>query len=109
VISAVQPLVATGHKQLTPDEQEAVNRQGYWDVGNWASIAVVMYPRMADTTRAAVTAEGGTFLDLTGVFDTETAAAYGSDAVHYTSLGNHDLAEALAPLVEQRLTLPSGQ
>jgi lysophospholipase L1-like esterase len=103
VIAALQPLVATGHKQLTADEQNAVNGQGYWDVNNWAPTALKMYPPMASTTREAVTADGGTFLDLTGVFDTEPATTYASDAVHYNALGNLRLAQALAPLIEQDL------
>jgi lysophospholipase L1-like esterase len=103
VIAALQPLVATGNKPLTPDEQDAVSHQGYWDVNNWAPTAVHMYPVMASSTRDAVTANGGTFLDLRGVFDAETQTVYASDAVHYNALGNLRLAQALAPLIEQDL------
>lgn len=103
VVAALQPLVATGHKQLSADEQFAVERGGYWDVSNWAPTALVMYPRMSTTTKESVAAAGGTFLDLTGVFDAEPGATYASDAVHYTMLGNLRLAQALASAISSRL------
>ncbi|MBV9546270.1 MAG: SGNH/GDSL hydrolase family protein, partial [Chloroflexi bacterium] len=99
VIAALQPLVATGHKQLTLQEQAAVGRGEYWDVNNWAGTALQMYPSMASTTREAVTTNGGTFLDLTGVFDDERLTTYAGDAVHYNGVGNLRLAQALAPLI----------
>jgi hypothetical protein len=103
VIAALQPLVATGHKVLTPDEDAAVGHEGYWSEGGWQEIAPEMYRRMLATTRAVVQARGGAFADLTAVFDAEPGSAYGEDAVHYTRLGNERLAAALLPLVEQRL------
>jgi len=103
VIAALQPLVATGHKPLAPEEEQAVMRGGYWDAGGWAEMAVSWYPQLAATTRTAMQQRGGTFVDLTGVFDQELAPTYADDAVHYSPLGDHRLAEALAPLVEERL------
>jgi hypothetical protein len=58
---------------------------------------------LASTTRTTVQQRGGTFVDLTGIFDQELAPTYADDAVHYTPLGNLRLADALAPLVEERL------
>ena len=46
-------------------------------------------------------------MDLSGAFDDEIGTTYAEDAVHYTHLGDLRLAEALAPLVEQRLALPA--
>jgi hypothetical protein len=103
VIAALQPLVATGHKTLTPDEAAAVHHESYWSEGGWQELAPEMYRRMLAEARPAVEAEGGTFVDLTGVFDAEPGSTYGEDAVHYTLLGNQRLAAALLPLVEQRL------
>jgi hypothetical protein len=103
MIAGLQPLLATGHKQLTADEQAAVVREGYWSGGGWQEIALDMYPRVAGTTRDAVVAEGGTFLDMSGVFDEEMGSTYAEDAVHYTALGNRSLAQALAPLIEERI------
>jgi hypothetical protein len=103
VIAALQPLLATGHKQLTAEEQAAVEHEGYWSQGGWQEIALSMYPRMAATTRPAVETEGGTFLDMSGAFDQEAGATYAEDAVHYTPLGNRRLAEELAPLITKRL------
>ncbi|MBV9357091.1 MAG: SGNH/GDSL hydrolase family protein [Chloroflexi bacterium] len=102
VVAALQPLLATGHKTLTADEQASVLRQGYWQ-GDWQQVAPEMYRRMLATTKPAVEAEGGTFVDLTGVFDQEVGTTYADDAVHYSPLGNTRLAAALLPLVEQRL------
>jgi lysophospholipase L1-like esterase len=62
-----------------------------------------MYRRMAATTRAAVEAGGGLFLDLSGAFDDEPGTAYAEDAVHYSALGNGRLARVLEPYVEERL------
>jgi len=103
VIAALQPLVATGHKTLSPEEQFAVTHGGYWDAGGWADMALRWYPRLAETTRASMQQQGGSFVDLTGVFDREPGTTYAGDAVHYSPLGNRRLAEALLPLVEQRL------
>ncbi len=103
VIFAMQPLIATGHKALTPEEVADVHHEGYWSGGGWQELAPEMYRRMAGTTQPAVEQAGGTFLDLTGVFDDEAGTTYGEDAVHYTPLGNEILARALLPLVEQRL------
>jgi hypothetical protein len=104
VIVALQPLVATGHKPLSSAESAAIDFEGYWDVGGWAELAGIMYSRFAPTTALAVAAEGGTFVDLSGVFDAETGTTYAEDAVHYTRLGNQRLAEALAPLIHQTLS-----
>jgi len=103
LIAALQPLVATGHKTLSPEEQLAVKRGGYWDAGSWAEMALSWYPRLAETTRASMQQQGGSFVDLTGVFDGEPGTTYADDAVHYTALGNRRLAEALVPLIEARL------
>jgi hypothetical protein len=103
VIFALQPLIATGHKALTAEEDAAVHHEGYWSGGGWQELAPEMYRRMGATTQAAVEQAGGTYLDLTGVFDAQSATTYGEDAVHYTPLGNQILARALLPLVEQRL------
>jgi hypothetical protein len=105
VITALQPLIATGHKALTPDEQGAVRHEGYWTGGGggWQQLAPGMYRRMRAAAGPAVAAEGGTFMDLSGAFDAEAGSTYGEDAVHYTPLGNQRLADALLPLVEQRL------
>lgn len=99
VIAALQPLVAVGHKALTTDEQDAVRHEGYWSAGGWQEIAGDMYRRMAPTTRAAVEARGGLFVDTSDAFDDEPGTAYAEDAVHYTALGNKRLAATLAPLV----------
>jgi lysophospholipase L1-like esterase len=107
VIAALQPLVAVGHKTLSPAEVSAVNHEGYWDVGNWAELAAVMYARFAATTAPAVQSEGGAFVDLSTAFDADTATTYADDAVHYNRLGEQRLAEALEPLIEQRLGAPS--
>ena len=106
VIAALQPLVAVGNKQLSPAEAAAVTHEGYWDVGNWAELARIMYARFAATTAPAVQAEGGSFVDLSGAFDAETGTTYAEDAVHYTQLGELRLAQALAPLVEHALSSP---
>jgi hypothetical protein len=103
VIVALQPLVAVGHKPLSPAESAAITHEGYWDVGGWAELAGTMYSRFAASTAQAVEAEGGIFVDLRGAFDNETGTTYAADAAHYTRLGDQRLAEALAPLVEQRL------
>jgi hypothetical protein len=103
VIACLQPLVATGHKQLTVEEEDAVMHEGYWNVGGWPEIAVATYPMFAATSRSAVEAERGTFLDLTGVFDDEPGSTYGHDGVHYSALGNRRLADALVPLIEENL------
>jgi hypothetical protein len=102
VVAALQPLLATGHKVLTVDEQASVLHEGYWQ-GDWQQVAPEMYRRMLATTKPAVEAEGGTFVDLTGAFDQEPGTTYAEDAVHYSPLGNARLASALLPLVEQRL------
>ncbi len=62
-----------------------------------------MYPRLAATTLAALEAEGGAFLDMTGTFRVETRATYAEDAVHYTPLGNRLIAQAVVPLIKERL------
>jgi hypothetical protein len=98
-IAALQPLIATGKKRLTLEEEQAITGSKYWDPRNWAVSAQAMYPVMASTVRASVEREGGRFLDLTGAFDAETDATYAGDAAHYTALGNRLLAEALAPYV----------
>jgi hypothetical protein len=103
VIFALQPLIATGDKTLTPEEDAAVHHEGYWSEGGWQELAPEMYRRLRAATGPAVERAGGTFLDLTDVFDHESGATYGEDAVHYTPLGNQRLASALLPLVEQRL------
>lgn len=103
VIAGLQPLVAVGHKPLTRDEAEFVRHEGYWSEGGWQEIAGEMYRRMAATTRPAVEAQGGTFVDLSGAFDDEPGTAYAEDAVHYTALGNGRLAATLERLVEERL------
>jgi hypothetical protein len=100
VIAGLQPLLATGHKPLAPEEEEAVDHEGFWSVGGWQEMAGAMYARMVATTRPMVEAQAGVFLDLTSVFDDETGVAYGEDAVHYTPLGNRRLAESLAPVIE---------
>jgi hypothetical protein len=102
VVAALQPLLATGRKTLTVDEQASVLHEGYWQ-GDWQQVAPEMYRRMLATTKPAVEAEGGTFVDLTDVFDQEAGTTYAGDAVHYSPLGNARLAAALLPLVEQRL------
>jgi lysophospholipase L1-like esterase len=109
VIAALQPLVAVGNKRLSPAEIAAIDHEGYWDVGGWAELAKVMYARFAMTTDPAVEASGGAFVDLSGAFDGESGTTYAADAVHYTALGQQRLAEALAPLVEQRLSHGSGR
>jgi hypothetical protein len=103
VIAVLQPLVAVGNKRLSPTEIAAIELEGYWDVGGWAELAKVIYSRFSATTGPAVEASGGTFVDLSGAFDGESGTTYANDAVHYTALGQQRLAEALAPLVEQRL------
>jgi lysophospholipase L1-like esterase len=103
MIAALQPLVATGHKQLALEEQQAVQREDYWSETGWQEIALAMYPRLAATTREAVEAEGGSFVDMTDVFDHEPLATYAEDAVHYNPLGDRRLAQALASLIEERL------
>jgi len=103
VIAALQPLVAVGNKLLSPNEVDSIEHEGYWDVGGWAELAKVMYSRLWATTGPAVEAEGGTFVNLSGAFDTESGTTYAEDAVHYTALGQRRLAEALAPLVKHRL------
>jgi hypothetical protein len=102
-VAALQPLLVLGSKPLSPDEEEAVRHEDYWDPEGWPAIARVMYPRMDTTTRAAVEAEGGRYLDLRHAFDKETGTAYAEDVAHYTGLGNLRLAEALAPTVIQLL------
>jgi lysophospholipase L1-like esterase len=109
VIAALQPLVAVGNKRLSPTEVDAIAREGSWDVGGWAELARVMYAHFAATTRPAVEAEGGTFVDLSGTFDAEPGTTYADDAVHYTALGQQRLAKALAALIEQRLRSGSGR
>ena len=103
VIAGLQPLLATGHKPLSAEERAAVDYEGYWSEGGWQQIALTMYPRLSTTTQLAVQAEGGEFVDMTGVFDHEPGPTYAEDAVHYTPLGDRRLAEALAPLVVERL------
>jgi hypothetical protein len=95
----LQPLLATGNKQLAPEEQAAVQAGGYWSAGSWANQAREMYQPMATSTRAAVERAGGRFLDLRTAFDQDAAATYAEDAVHYTRLGNQRLAEVLATAV----------
>ncbi len=108
VIAGLQPLVAVGHKRLSSNEIAAIGHEGYWDVGGWAELAKVMYARFSTTTGPAVEADGGTFVDLSGAFDAESGTTYADDAVHYTALGQERLAEALAPLVEQRFNFEVG-
>jgi hypothetical protein len=103
VIAGLQPLVATGHKPLAAQEREAVDRNGYWDAGGWAEMALEWYPRLAATTRAAVVQHGGVFVDMTGVFDQELEPTYADDAVHYTALADRRLAQSLAPVVKDLL------
>ncbi len=86
-----------------------MQHEGYWSGGGWQELAPEMYRRMSATTKPAVEQAGGTFLDLTGVFDAESGTTYGEDAVHYTPLGNEMLARALLPLVEQRLRAAGAQ
>jgi GDSL-like Lipase/Acylhydrolase family len=102
-VAALQPLLALGSKSLSADEEEAVRHEGYWDPEGWPAIARVMYPRMDATTRAAVEAEGGRYLDLRHAFDAETGTVYAEDVAHYTGLGNRRLAETLAPTVMELL------
>ncbi len=108
MIAGLQPLVAVGHKRLSSNEIAAIGHEGYWDVGGWAELAKVMYARFSTTTGPAVEADGGTFVDLSSAFDAESGTTYADDAAHYTALGQERLAEALAPLVEQRLSRGSG-
>src|SRR5207302_3811371 len=71
LIAGLQPLLATGHKPLSAEERAAVDYEGYWSEGGWQQIALAVYPRLSATTQLAVQAEGGEFLDMTGVFDHE--------------------------------------
>lgn len=103
-VVSLQPLLATGRKQLTREEQAAVDTQGYWDPAGWAVEAQVMYPWMADSTRRSVEAAGGQYVDLLAAFDAEQRSTYAEDAAHYTPLGNRLLAEALAEPVLQALS-----
>ena len=102
-LAALQPLLVLGNKQLSPEEQQAVGHEDYWDPEGWPAIARVMYPRMDATTRASVEAAGGRYLDLRHAFDAEAGTAYAEDVAHYTGLGNLRLAEALAPTVMELL------
>jgi hypothetical protein len=102
-VAALQPLLVLGSKHLSPEEEEAVRHEDYWDPEGWPAIARVMYPRMDTSTRAAVEAEGGRYLDLRHAFDAESGATYAEDVAHYTGLGNLRLAEALAPTVIELL------
>jgi GDSL-like lipase/acylhydrolase family protein len=105
-VASLQPLLVLGSKPLSADEEEAVRHEDYWDPEGWPAIARVMYPRMDTTTRAAVEAAGGRYLDLRHAFDTEPGTAYAEDVAHYTGLGNQRLAEALAPTVLDLLQQP---
>jgi lysophospholipase L1-like esterase len=96
VVVALQPLMPTGAKTLAPQEQQALDAGGNWELAYWEAAAREMYPMMVSTTRTAVERSGGRFLDLRAAFDTEPGAAYAEDAVHYSALGNRILADALA-------------
>lgn len=102
-VAALQPLLATSAKQLTPEEQHGVERESYWASNRWAHAARAMYPGMAATARREVEKEGGQFVSLLDAFDAESASTYAEDAVHYTPRGNRVLAEKLAPLVLAQL------
>jgi hypothetical protein len=103
VVAGLQPLLATGNKQLALEEETAVDHEGFWSAGGWQEMAGAMYARLAETTRTAVERQAGIFVDLTGVFDDEPGATYGEDAVHYSPLGNRRLAESLATVIEGHL------
>jgi hypothetical protein len=100
LIVAWQPVAGVPGGTRTPSEAQA-EEQISLHAPLWPTLAPRMFVELRDATRPIFAAGQAMELDATGAFEAEPNPVYQEDGVHYTTLGNLRVAEALQAALNQ--------
>jgi lysophospholipase L1-like esterase len=100
LIVAWQPVAGVPGGTHTPSEAQA-QEQISLHAPLWPTLAPHMFVELRDATRPIFAAGQAMEVDATGAFEAEPNPVYQEDGVHYTTLGNLRVAEALQAALNQ--------